>query len=166
MSALFGFHNLNECPVRPETLTIAKQIMYRRGHVYAESIVSDRVGIGFVANHPGEGSFYQHSDTSIVAIADARLDNRDTLIGLLRLGRPDVSNAEIITAGYLKWGIGCLRYLEGDFAFVIWDPQDSQMFCARDRMGLKQLLYHYDSGKIFAFSTDAKAIFALSLIHI
>ena len=79
---------------------------------------------------------------------------------MLRLGRPDVSNAEIITAGYLKWGIGCLRYLEGDFAFVIWDPQDSQMFCARDRMGLKQLLYHYDSGKIFAFSTDAKAIFA------
>ena len=159
MSGLFGFYNLNGRPLERAVLGNAQTAMQRRGTLFYDSFRSGPIGLGFTANHPAEGSLYVHSETSIVVTADARLDNSDDLTALLSLD-PNTSFAEIIVKSYLKWGQDCPSHLQGDFAFVIWDPRHKHLFGARDRLGLKQLLYHYTADKVFGCATDAKTLFA------
>jgi len=92
--------------------------------------------------------------------ADARIDNRDELIAALDLGGETrtIGDGELILRAYLKWGEDCPTHLLGDFAFAIWDPRVPRLFCARDHMGMRQLIYHHAAGKLFAFATEAEAV--------
>ena len=47
---------------------------------------------------------------------------------------------------YRKHGIECLHYLNGDFAFVLYDPVAKQLFGAVDRVGSKPLYYSLQDG--------------------
>ena len=158
MSSQFGFYNLDGRLVLNSNLEQAQAAMQRRGTKFAQSIASGSLGLGFTANHPSEGSIYKHPETSIIVSADARLDNQKELCRTLNL-RPITNFAELIAKAYFKWGPDCPRFLEGDFAFIIWDPREQHLFCARDRLGLKQLLYHFTPHKVFGCATDAKTLF-------
>jgi asparagine synthase (glutamine-hydrolysing) len=67
------------------------------------------------------------------------------------------SDTEVILAAYRRWGEGALHRLNGMFAFAIWDPERRQLFCARDRFGVKPFFYQYD-GRDFAFASEPKAL--------
>jgi asparagine synthase (glutamine-hydrolysing) len=67
------------------------------------------------------------------------------------------SDTEVILAAYHKWGVDCLKYLRGMFAFVIWDEKDKKLFCARDRFGIKPFYYTLKNN-IFYFASEAKAL--------
>ena len=43
--------------------------------------------------------------------------------------------------------------LNGMFAFAIWDTQEYQLFCARDRLGIKPF-YYYSNDRYFIFSSE------------
>lgn len=94
--------------------------------------------------------------------ADVRLDNREELLGLLGLDADDrvIGDGELILRAYVRWGEDCPRRLLGDFAFAIWDPRSEQLFCARDHMGMRQLIYHHAPGERFVFATEAEALLA------
>ncbi|QQG42245.1 MAG: asparagine synthase (glutamine-hydrolyzing) [Candidatus Woesebacteria bacterium] len=70
------------------------------------------------------------------------------------------SDTEVIIYAYKKWGINCLRYLNGMFAFVIYDMRNNLLFGARDRRGEKPLKYFFD-GKTFIFSSEIKGILSV-----
>jgi asparagine synthase (glutamine-hydrolysing) len=95
----------------------------------------------------------------LIITSDSRIDNRDELLSVLGLSQ-EVSDSEVILKAYGKWGQDCVDRLLGDFAFVIWDKTKGELFCARDHIGVKPFYYYYQSGKIFAFSTEIKALFA------
>ncbi len=66
------------------------------------------------------------------------------------------SDTEVVLKAYLQWGLSCLEYLEGMFAFAVYDPRQNRLFLARDRLGVKPLFYYPDhSGLIFASSMAA-----------
>ncbi len=71
-----------------------------------------------------------------------------------------IGDGELILRAYLLWADDCPKHLLGDFAFAIWDPRTPRLFCARDHMGMRQLIYHHAPGKIFAFATEADALVA------
>ena len=44
------------------------------------------------------------------------------------------------------------------FSFVIWDEKNSQLFCARDRFGIKPFYYTFSGDNEFIFASEVKAI--------
>lgn len=69
------------------------------------------------------------------------------------------SDTEVIIHLYEEYGEGCLEYLNGQFAFAIWDKNSKKLFLARDRAGIRPLFYTQNRGR-FYFASEIKAIFA------
>jgi len=67
------------------------------------------------------------------------------------------SDTEVILHLYEDKGEDCLKFLNGIFAFAIWDIRKKELFLARDRIGVKPLYYYFKDGK-FIFSSEIKAI--------
>lgn len=67
------------------------------------------------------------------------------------------TDTEVILHLYEEYGIDCLQFLRGMFAFAIWDNKIKQLFCARDRFGIKPLYYYKDNTK-FLFGSEIKSI--------
>ena len=70
------------------------------------------------------------------------------------------SDTEVILALYEKYGIECVQYLRGMFAFAIWDEDEKRLFCARDRFGIKPFYYTKNQDQ-FAFASEMKALLPL-----
>ncbi len=69
------------------------------------------------------------------------------------------SDTETIVHLYEDYGVDCLQYLEGMFAFAIWDSNKQRLFIARDRMGEKPLHWTISNNQ-FIFGSEIKAILA------
>ncbi len=67
------------------------------------------------------------------------------------------SDTEVILRGYETWGIEVLHRLRGMFAFAIWDGRQRQILLARDRLGIKPLVYAWD-GRTLRFGSELKAL--------
>ena len=67
------------------------------------------------------------------------------------------SDTEVVLAAYETWGLACVRRLRGMFAFAIWDAPRRRLFLARDRFGIKPLVYAWD-GRRMLFASEIKAI--------
>ena len=98
--------------------------------------------------------------TGCTITADVRLDNRDELIPALGLASETrvIGDGELILRAYLAWGEACLDHFLGDFAFAIWDPREERLFCGRDHIGMRQLIYCHVPGQVFAFATEPRAV--------
>jgi len=69
-----------------------------------------------------------------------------------------LTDSEVLIHGYEQWGIdGLLQRLKGMFAFAIWDAGKKELLLARDRFGIKPVMYYHDT-KQFVFASEIKAI--------
>jgi asparagine synthase (glutamine-hydrolysing) len=66
-------------------------------------------------------------------------------------------DTEVLLAGWRQWGEGLLPRLAGMFAFALWDPENSELVLARDRLGKKPLYYMAEGGR-FSFASDLAAL--------
>lgn len=67
------------------------------------------------------------------------------------------SDTEVILRAYEAWGVECLSRLRGMFAFAVWDKAQRRLFLARDRVGIKPLVYAWD-GRRLLFGSEIKAL--------
>lgn len=74
------------------------------------------------------------------------------------------SDTEVILAAYAKYGPNCLQYLNGMFAFAIWDTQLKELFFARDRLGVKPLYYAITGSGNLIFASEIRSILASDLV--
>lgn len=70
------------------------------------------------------------------------------------------SDTEVILKCYREYGGDCPKYLDGMFAFVIWDAKAKTAFLARDRFGKKPLYYAYTADGNLVASSEIKALLA------
>lgn len=89
-------------------------------------------------------------------------DLREQLISL-GYGFRSHSDTEVILAAYRHWGTDCLEYLNGMFAFALFDARQHTIFLARDRAGEKPLFYHQANG-VLRFASELKALLADPLL--
>jgi asparagine synthase (glutamine-hydrolysing) len=67
------------------------------------------------------------------------------------------SDTEVILRGYEAWGVDVLPRLRGMFAFAILDRRRRRLLLARDRLGIKPLVYAWD-GAGLRFASEIKSI--------
>ncbi|MDR0838606.1 MAG: asparagine synthase (glutamine-hydrolyzing) [Oscillospiraceae bacterium] len=69
------------------------------------------------------------------------------------------SDTEVLGRAYIEWGSGCLRRLNGIFAFAVWEERAEKLFLARDRIGVKPLFYTRARGTLI-FASEIPELLA------
>ena len=67
------------------------------------------------------------------------------------------SDSEVILSSYEQWGAACVQRFVGMWALAIWDSRKQELFCSRDRFGIKPFLYILE-GDRFYFGSEYKAL--------
>ncbi len=66
-------------------------------------------------------------------------------------------DTETVLQAYAVWGRDCLRRLRGMFGLAIWDQAAGELWCARDRLGIKPFYCYADEG-LFVFASEVRAV--------
>lgn len=105
-------------------------------------------------------------DKSISVILDGEIYNYQEIKEQIR-DYPFHSNsdAEVILAAYLKWGIAFLKKVNGMFAIALLDRRNNTLYLMRDRMGEKPLYYYVNEQKDVLFASQPKAFLAYDQFH-
>lgn len=74
------------------------------------------------------------------------------------------SDTEVILYAYRQWGPECVKKFNGMWAFAIWDRTKRELFCSRDRIGIKPF-YFYLTEHSFIFASDIKTLIASEIYH-
>ncbi len=74
------------------------------------------------------------------------------------------SDTEVVLQLYRRDGADCVQQLRGMFSFAIHDQTDNTLFIARDRLGIKPLVYHWN-GQVLLAASEIKALFASGLLE-
>jgi asparagine synthase (glutamine-hydrolysing) len=56
------------------------------------------------------------------------------------------SDTEVLLKAYKEWGEAMIQKLNGMFAFVIYNSDTQELFCSRDRLGVKPFYYYWNNG--------------------
>jgi len=71
------------------------------------------------------------------------------------------SDTEVLLRIFAREGLEkCLQKLRGMFAFAVWDRQERTLSLARDRLGVKPIVYA-ETPRGFLFGSEIQALFAL-----
>ncbi len=101
-----------------------------------------------------------NEDKTICVILNGEIYNFKELRGVLeKKGHAFYSDTdtEVIVHLYEEHRERCVDFLNGIFAFALWDLNQNMLYLARDRVGVKPLYYYFD-GKKLIFSSEIKAI--------
>src|SRR5215213_1143417 len=73
-------------------------------------------------------------------------------------------DTEVVVRGYAQWGRAVLNRMLGMWAFCVWDRDARTLFLARDRLGVKPLVYAEVAGGV-VFASEMKALVASGLVE-
>jgi asparagine synthase (glutamine-hydrolysing) len=160
---IFGFLNRNKHLESSEIDSIIKYKTYPLFKKIAPIVYSD-TQLYFLGDQTITANIsISKKHERYVVIAWARIDNKVDLAKRLSENEATISacsSSEIILKTYLKYGKECVKHLNGDWSFVLWDTQKKELFLARDHIGYSTLYYYSDS-QYFIFSSDLNTL----LVH-
>src|SRR5713101_868808 len=108
----------------------------------------------------GPARLFRNDGKSLIAVFDGVIYNRAEIIHLLgvsgvspSMGRGEGegaawNDAELLAAGYRRWGRDVLDHLIGDFAFSLWDMEAGVLFAAVDPFGLRPCYFAVGDGRL------------------
>ncbi len=146
-------------------ITAATQSLSKRGPDFQDIYLDDWVGLGHrrlsiidtsaIAHQP----MWDESKRYCIIFNGEIFNYRELKGDLLNKGATffSQSDTEVLLKLYILEKENCLNKLNGFFAFCIYDKQEQSFFVARDRYGIKPLLYVHDEDK-FLFSSEMKSI--------
>ncbi|MDQ0159310.1 asparagine synthase (glutamine-hydrolyzing) [Alkalibacillus salilacus] len=111
-------------------------------------------------DHGRQPMTVEYNRNRYTIIYNGELYNTDELRRQLKregFGFQTTCDTEVLLTAYVHWGKDCLDFLNGIFAFAIWDDSKEELFIARDRLGVKPLFYSEVGGQ-FLFASETKAL--------
>jgi asparagine synthase (glutamine-hydrolysing) len=167
MCGIVGYHkvyNFNTSLIQRQLDLISHRGPDDNGFWFDESdkvcIGSRRLAIQDLSSN-GKMPFVSKDERYIIVFNGEVYNYLDIKKELLKNGYEFISNTdtEVVLYAYIHWGVSCLNYFVGMFAFAIYDKYQKQFFLARDRVGEKPLYYSYnDFG--FTFGSELKQLLA------
>lgn len=103
-----------------------------------------------------------HQDKSYNMVYNGELYNTEEIRQeLLKRGYSfsTSSDTEVLLASFIEWREQCVEYLNGIYAFAVWDEQEETLYAFRDRLGVKPFFYALKEGSLL-FGSEIKAILA------
>jgi asparagine synthase (glutamine-hydrolysing) len=118
-----------------------------------------------ITNIPVPHQPLANEDETIWITFDGEIYNKGQLIEQLEKNHTFETNssAEVALYAYEEDGANCVSRFNGMFAFCLWDSTKEQLFCARDRIGIKPL-YYYDCPSLFILASEIKALLSVSSV--
>src|SRR6202790_4103763 len=166
MCGIAGMFNLDGAPVAPESLGGMIRMLAHRGPDDTGFHVEHGVGLAHarlsIIDLAGGHQPMSNEDSSLWITFNGEIFNYLELReDLLRKGHKFAthSDTEVILHLYEEKGEDCVQYLNGQWAFAIWDNQRRRLFLSRDRLGVRPLFYT-QVNNTFIFGSEIKAIFA------
>jgi asparagine synthase (glutamine-hydrolysing) len=165
MCGLFGFVNLDSAALTDNEIAAGRDalnILTHRGPDQHNEYIEDNVYIGHrrlsILDLSEDGRQPMvHGKTAIAVNGEIyNFKALRTDIGEARF--KSSSDSEVILHGFSQWGFETLlERIDGMYAFVIYDAEKKQLRFARDRAGIKPLLYAR-IGAYFIWASELKAI--------
>lgn len=106
------------------------------------------------------GAQPMHLDDRYTIIFNGEIYNHNEIRKQFSLTGETHSDTETLLLLYRKFGTEMLLYLDGMFAFAIYDREQQKLFIARDRAG-KKPLYIYNDGTRIVFASELNCLKAL-----
>lgn len=69
------------------------------------------------------------------------------------------SDTEVLLTSYIYWGRECVNYINGIYAFAVWNEKEKSVFLARDPLGVKPLFYTIKNNSLI-FGSEIKTLLA------
>jgi len=162
ISAVYRYSSITETD-KEKLLAMNEEMHYRgpddRGVWNDDHCGLAQVRLSIIGLQKGKQPLF-NEDKSLVLICNGEIYNyieiKQDLIAKGHIFNSD-SDSETILHLYEEYGVNCLEYIRGMFAFCLWDSKRKQLFVARDRIGEKTLYYAQIPGGV-VFSTELKAI--------
>ena len=165
MCGISGIYGLFDNNTLKRYINEMVEIQYHRGpdhqDIYVDSHIAlghDRLSILDLTDNGKQPMF--NDDKSISIVFNGEIYNFQKLKEqLIKKGyrMKSCTDTEVILYLYEEYGEDCLEYLNGTFAFAIYDKRKEQLFLARDRIGEKPLVYTEVSDG-FAFASEIPAL--------
>ena len=155
----------------PTRLTKALQSIQHRGPEYCGQFRNARntLWLGhqllrIVDQKGGEQPLHNEDGTISLVLNGELYDDAIIRQDLQRKGHhfQTSSDAEILIHLYEEYGLSCLEYLRGEFAFILWDDRQNRLFAGRDRFGIKPL-YYSEMANGLALASEMKALLHLGI---
>ena len=172
MSGIAGIVHFDGAPIEPGLIEKMTTSISHRGpdgirHWYGGSIALGQCMFRTTPESLEEIQPWLSEDGRYALVMDGRLDTWEELRQVLlhkgcRLRNR--SDAELVLQAFQFWNTDCLQYIEGDFAFVVWDNMQRKLHCIRDRMGSKPFHYHWN-GKTFSFASEHHSLLLIPWIE-
>lgn len=164
MCGIAGLVHFDRTPADGAELTAMMDALAHRGPDDAGMHLSGPAGLGHrrlsIIDLESGHQPIPNEDRSLWLICNGEVYNYRELRNTLRSKGHEFrteSDSEVILHGYEEWGRDVVGRLRGMFAFAIWDESEQQLFLARDRVGIKPLVYYQD-GSRFAFASELQAL--------
>jgi len=137
-----------------------------RGPEYSklESCLNSQLKLGFhrlAINGLNEKSNQPFNIKNINLICNGEIYNYKYLYELMDIKPETDSDCEVIIHLYLRYGIEqTLQMLDGVFAFILYDPNNSNVYVARDPLGVRPLyqISNLENYALVGFASELKCL--------
>ena len=144
----------------PLSYSVVKSLMQHRGPDEQHGFRDDKVDLYHlrlaIVDIRG-GTQPMQLDNRFTIIFNGEIYNHQEIRKQFDLNGNSHSDTETLLLLYRRFGTHMLQYLEGMFAFAIYDKLEQKIFIARDRAG-KKPLYIFNDGKKIVFASELNCL--------
>jgi asparagine synthase (glutamine-hydrolysing) len=170
MCGIYGILRLDRVPADPAELAAMGGTIVHRGPDDEGTHVDGSCGIGMrrlsIIDLAGGHQPMSTVDGTVWLVCNGEIYNfrelREELEARGHRFRTH-SDSEVILHAYVQYGDAFVEYLNGMFAFALWDAGRRRLLVGRDRLGVKPV-YIAQDGKCLAFASEAKALLQLPAV--
>jgi len=163
LGAIAGVFNLDGRPVETGLIDRMLDRMAHRAPDGLRTWVDGPIALGSGLMHVTPESVFDNQPVEgpdgSVTLFDGRLDDRDDLASILRVDARGLSDPEVVSAAYRRFGDDFPRWLLGDFCAAVFDPASMRLLLARDVMG-PRALHVWRNDRTCVFASEIHALLA------